>query len=83
MSEYLNPPYSSSQHHPSIKKEEASTRREQNWYPLAKVKKIIEKLHIFHQLFASNIEKSMCEGTQGEISMIKSRKCSSCTVESE
>ena len=51
MSEYLNPPYSFSQHHPSIKKEEASTRREQNWYPLAKVNKIIEKLHIFHQLF--------------------------------
>ena len=57
MSEYLNPPYSSSQHHPSIKKEEASTRREQNWYPLAKVNKIIEKLHIFHQLFCKQHRK--------------------------
>ena len=40
MSEYLNPPYSSSQHHHLIeKKGNASTRREQNGYPIAKINK--------------------------------------------
>ena len=51
MLEYLNPPYSSSQPHPSIKKEEASTRREQNGYPSAKVYKIFEIPLLFQELF--------------------------------
>lgn len=52
MSEYLNPPKSSFQHPIlKIKKGNASTWREQNGYPIAKVKKYLESHNDFTNFF--------------------------------
>ena len=73
MSRYLYPPKSSSQQSLFLRKK-ASTRREQNGYPNAKVYKIFEMPLLFREFFSEKSKKDRCGGTQERKQMLENKE---------